>query len=146
MAKQLLKLLAAQYDQPVLDKDGGWNPLTGATVRRSRGETFEANSQEEYDRLTADSGVPGDDPAALDPDEANKREKADLERRRAALEAERDAIDAQLAAAVPSSDLKGDALDSALASHGLSTEGKADEKRARLQEYLDANPGATPAA
>lgn len=40
--------------------------------------------------------------------------------------------------------LSGKDLDAALEANGLSTDGKATEKRARLQAYLDANPDATP--
>jgi hypothetical protein len=107
----------------------------------AEGEVFEANSQEEYDRLI-DIG------AALDPDEAQKQEKAQLDERLAALDAEkaqlddrRKAIQAEAAAASADDDpanLKGKALEDALDAHGLSKDGTADEKRARLADHLQA--------
>jgi multidrug efflux pump subunit AcrA (membrane-fusion protein) len=81
-AKKTLKLLATVYNQPHPDHPDDPNRL----IPRSEGETFEANSQEEYDRLI-DIG------AALDPDEAQKQEKAQLDERLAALDAEKAQLD-----------------------------------------------------
>lgn len=124
MAKTL-KLLVASYDQPQSrERDTDYTP-------RRRGEVFDAIDQAEYDRLTSIG-------AALDPDEAQKQEYARLEAERTRLEAQRADIDAQLAAKSDPSELKGKELDDALSSRGLSTEGKADEKRARLAEAVAA--------
>lgn len=131
--KLLLKLKVGFFDQPVLDKSGNFDPLRGETVRRTSGEIFEASSQEEYDRLIAAD-------AAADPEVQAEQDRQDLEARRVALEAERDRIDAQLALATPADDLKGKALDEALTAAGLSTDGTADEKRARLAEQQASAP------
>lgn len=133
MAKLLLKLQVAQMDQPVLDKDGGFDPLKGATKRINKGDIFEALDQEQYDRLI-EAG------AAQDPEKAAEQERKDLEVRRSALEAEQARIDAQLAQTTPADDLKGKALDEALSAAGLPTDGPADEKRARLAAHQADNP------
>lgn len=64
------------------------------------------------------------------PGASAERRKAELQAELDRLNAERDALNARLAPA----DLKGKALDDALEAAGLSTEGSADEKRARLAE------------
>jgi hypothetical protein len=90
-----LKLLADSFEQRLPDKDGR---ITSDSELRpySKGDMFEANSQEEYDRLI-ESG------AAVDPEKEQQRQTAELQARREALEAEQARIDAQLAD-LPSSD------------------------------------------
>lgn len=134
--KLLLKLKVGFFDQPVLDKSGSFDPQRGETVRRSNGDIFEASSQEEYDRLIASD-------AAVDPEVAAEQTRQDLQNRRAELEAEQERIAAELGSLTPAEDLKGKALDEALTSAGLSTDGSADEKRARLADHQS---GSTPDA
>lgn len=139
MAKQSLKLMVGLYDQPQLDRDGNFDREKGTLIRRRQGETFDAQSPEEYDRLIALG-------AAVDPDKANAAEAETLRARLAELDAERHETEVRLAAteaAAPQLDpssLSGKELDAALDSRGLSTEGKVDEKRTRLAEALSANP------
>lgn len=126
MAKQL-RLTVDLYDQPRKwgqDRDG-------ATIRRMKGEVFEPVSSEEYDRLIEIG-------AAEDPAEVQKRAEEELERRRDELAAQRDALDAEIGAVAKSKpeSLKGKALDDELVRRGLSTDGTAEEKRARLSEAL----------
>ena len=138
MAKNL-QLTVGLYDQPQLDKDGNFDPLKGQTVRRTQGEVFEAQSPQEYDRLVSIG-------AAIDPDKAKASEVEKLRARLAELESERQATEValqateQVAPQLNPEDLKGKELDDALEARGLSTEGKAEEKRARLAERLSANP------
>lgn len=139
MAKLKLQLTVGHYDQPQLDADGNFDPLRGSTERFVQGDTFEAQSQAEYDRLISIG-------AAVDPDKAKASEAERLRARLAELETERQQTEAQLSAtttaapALDPNDLKGTDLDSALEARGLSTDGKVDEKRARLSEALSANP------
>src|SRR4051812_42850964 len=136
MAKKL-KLTVGHYDQPKLDKDGNFDPQKGVTTRRTLGQTFEAQSDEEYDRLLSIG-------AAVDPDKAAEEEATRLRNRLTELEEERRTTEAQLAAQeqeassnVPDvSELKGKELDNALTEHGLSKEGSVEEKRARLSEAI----------
>lgn len=125
--KLTLKLLASVFDQA---QDDSRDP---DLKRYVQGDVFEARDQAEYDRLIAAD-------AAVDPEREQELKRQDLERRRAALEAERAQLDAQLSD-LPSDDpanLKGQALDKALDDAGLSKDGTADEKRARLAEHLQA--------
>lgn len=122
-----LRLLVDSYDQRVSsDRDADLLP-------RRKGDLFEARNQAEYDRLTA-LGV------AEDPDQVQEEAREELERRREALEAERARIDEELGrvSASDPSQLKGKELDAALEARGLSTDGKADEKRARLATAIEA--------
>lgn len=134
-----LQLTAGQYDQPQLDKDGNFDPRTGSTVHYVQGDKFEAQSQAEYDRLLQFGN-------AIDPGKANASETERLRARLAELEAERQQTEAQLSAtsqaapALNPDDLKGADLDAALDARGLSTDGKVDEKRARLAESLSGAP------
>lgn len=128
MADLTLKLQVDSYDQPSKDEDGDPTP-------RTRGEVFDANDKREYDRLIEIG-------AANDPAKAVEQERAEIEERLRALEAQRadlnDRITREQSAAVDPSDLKGKELDAALESRGLSTDGSADEKRARLSESVAA--------
>lgn len=126
MALQL-RLTASRYDQP--DELGKQD---SPTTTRSQGEVFEANSQEEYDRLIAAG-------AAEDPDEAAKRRQEELDAAQARLDAEKAALDAQFEADKPADELKGQALDAALVDAGLPVEGSADEKRAALADHQAQN-------
>lgn len=129
MAKLTLKLTANVYFQAQSDDP---NPLVPPKlVQFTRGDVFEARSQEEYDRLIAAE-------AAVDPEREQERQAQELRDRRDRLEAEKAQLDAQLDA-LPSDDpsrLKGQALDRALDEAGLSKDGSADEKRARLADHL----------
>lgn len=68
------------------------------------------------------------------------------DRRQAELQAEIDRLEAEKAAAIsrlsPADELKGKDLDDALTAAGLSTDGKADEKRARLAAHQAEQPTA----
>lgn len=134
-----LQLTVGQYDQPVLDTDGNFDPLRGDLAHHERGDTFEAQSQAEYDRLISIG-------AAIDPDKAKASEAERLRARLTELDAERAQTEAQLSAttiaapALDPDDLKGAELDAALDARGLSTDGKVDEKRARLAESLSGAP------
>jgi predicted nucleic acid-binding Zn-ribbon protein len=139
MAEKKLQLTVGRYDQPQLDKDGNFDRDKGLTTTRANGDVFKAQSQEEYDRLTSLG-------AAIDPDKANASEAEKLRARLSELETERQQAEAKLAAtesaapALDASDLKGKELDDALDARGLSTEGKVEDKRARLSEALSGNP------
>jgi hypothetical protein len=143
-----VKLLSGEYDQP--NADG-----RGATKRR-RGEVFTANSQEEYDHLTRvpERNRPGQTgrPIAIDPDKELELQQQNLDRERARIEAAQAELDAQKASLDAkesgqdprdASDLKGKELSAALERFGLDDSGSAEEKRGRVQEYLDANPDAS---
>lgn len=84
------------------------------TRRYRAGDEFTAHDQDEYDRLTATDKY--NRPAAVPPDAPDPRD---------------------------ASKLAGKDLESALERFGLSTDGRADDKRARVQEYLDANADAS---
>lgn len=143
MAKKNLQLTVGIYDQPQLDKDGNFDPLKGELTRRRKGEVFEAQSDAEYDRLLSFG-------AAIDPDKAAEAEVASLRARLEELEAERASTEAQIAAneakasedaaSLDPEELKGKDLDNALTERGLSKEGTAEEKRARLSEALKPTP------
>ena len=138
MAKKL-QLTVGRYDQPQLDKDGNFDRDKGRLVTHTLGDVFEAQSQEEYDRLVANG-------AAVDPDKAKASEAERLRARLQELEAERQQTEVKLQAtsqaapALDPSELKGKELDDALDARGLSTDGKVEEKRARLSESLSGNP------
>ena len=138
MAKKL-QLTVGLYDQPNLDADGNFDPLKGTTTRRVQGDVFEAQSPQEYDRLISIG-------AAVDPDKANAAEAEKLRARLAELETERQQTEVKLQATeqvapqLNPDDLKGKELDDALEARGLATDGKVEEKRARLAERLSANP------
>lgn len=110
MADLKLKLLATEFDQPLVDRD--YVPRTPGQVPTKRyvqGDEFTARDQEEYDHLVEQG-------AAASPDAPDPRD---------------------------ASQLRGDDLDAALERFGLATDGRADEKRARVQQYLDAHPDAS---
>jgi hypothetical protein len=65
------------------------------------------------------------------PGESSERRKSELEQELERLKAREEQLKGELGSGDPSQ-LKGEALDQALRDAGLSTEGKADEKRARL--------------
>lgn len=88
MAKHTLKLLADSYEQRQPNESGRIT-RDSDTRSYSKGEVFEAHSQEEYDRLTAAG-------AALDPKAAQEAEAEDLRRRQAQLEAESERLAAEL--------------------------------------------------
>jgi hypothetical protein len=132
--KLTLKLTATVYDQP--DKDDP-NDLTKVTTRRE-GDVFQATSRAEYDRLIEIG-------AALDPnayaDQERERLQAELDRiqaQKAVLDEQAAALEADASTPDDPSELKGKALDDALDANGLSKDGTADEKRARLAEHLQA--------
>lgn len=133
MAKKL-QLTVGHYDQPQL-KDGEFDREKGLTVRRSQGDVFEAQSQDEYDRLIGLG-------AAVDPDKAKASEAEKLRARLSELDAERRQTEAQLQATeqLNPAELSGKDLDAALSARGLSTDGKVEDKRARLAESLPGNP------
>lgn len=84
-AGKTLRLTAHSYDQPEKDEPGA--KLTAL----KHGDVFKALSDGEYKRLT-EAGV------AEDPDVEQEREHAQLEQRKADLQAERQRIDEQLKA------------------------------------------------
>lgn len=90
----------------------------------------------EFDQITGDAPAPGFPPPTQRIREGEEFTANDQE--------EYDRLVAAGAAVKPGEDpsdastYKGDALDEALESRGLSTDGKADEKRERLQAALDA--------
>lgn len=123
MSKKLI-LTADSYDVLRDPKDAS----KGTEKTLARGDSFVPYSDDEAERLVS-SG------AAVDPDKQREDELAELDRRRAVLEAERDRIEGDLSSLTPPEDLKGKQLDEALAAAGLSAEGSADEKRARLAAH-----------
>lgn len=114
-----LRLLASEYHQLKDLEDPG-----KGTIRYTAGDEFEARDQAEYERLTYLSDL----------DRARNRKPA--------------AVPADGPDPRDASQLKGKDLQAALESFSLDDSGSADDKRARVQEYLDANPDAslTPAA
>lgn len=127
-----LVLTVDSYDQIGPDDDvrGGIRDLTTYT----RGDTFEARSDQEYDRLIEIG-------AAVDPTKENERQREEAEQRIAALEAERERIEADLEAANADADpssLTKPELVSRLEAEGLDTDGTKAELAARYQAHLDA--------
>jgi hypothetical protein len=123
MAK--LELIVDSYSSP------SSRDADAVLIPRTRGERFEPLDAQERDRLLEIG-------AAVDPEEAQKQREEALQAERDQIEARRAALDAELDALVDPSKLKSDDVNAQLNQRNLSTEGNLDERRARLSEALAA--------
>lgn len=134
MAKGDKLILAVDsYDQPQKDD----TPQVRKLVTYSRGDVFEAVSDEEYDRLIEIE-------AAIDPSKENERQREEAEQRLAALESEREALEARIEAAQAEGDpssLTKPELVNRLEAEGLDTDGTKPELVARYTAHLEAQQG-----